>query len=688
MKIKKRIFLAAALLSFNVLGQEAPPSVAAEIKAHTAALARQRAATAQPILKRYLADRQREAEALAKLPPAEAAMKLASLRPTFANAVRLADDAAGLVKESPWLTTPYIGYVVPAISAIRRVPDSLPPDGSLEARINLIAAQGEFEPASFVLAPLVDTAKLEVKATALTGPKGTIPVENVDIKIVKCWWQPATAWNSYFNDPSGRELVPDLLLNDDTLIKVDLEKKEHYLRVDYPDGPEHVWISYQYPASSRIEREHRFDYYKEPVADSPVLLPLKLTAGRAQQFWVTVKVPETAKAGFYEGKITLTADGVPSGQIALRVDVLPFALPDPKTYYDLDRPFIVTMDGLGTLKTELDNFGDDRQQAEKRLSTIYKNQRDHNIFNYSGLHLLSYNKYFHKVILARVMEDDTMLSDLVRQLELIHEAGFRPPLIAAAQGDISARVTRAEEEGAQHFDENIAASAKLLDLVEKILGHRDVYFWGRGEPSRAGLLEQFEGFTALHDVGIKIGQEAKPWHLDVAGHLEDLVNLGGNYYDRQYTASWHALGQRVLSYASPHPGAENPELSRRAHGMMLYKMWFDGTKNNVWVSYRQSWLDFWNPYGYRICMIYPTRDGVVNTIAWEGFREGIDDVRYATKLKQVAAEIIAGGKAEAVTEAKKALLWLELHDEKNGDLNAMRLEMIAAILKLNALLGK
>ena len=85
-------------------------------------------------------------------------------------------------------------------------------------------------------------------------------------------------------------------------------------------------------------------------------------------------------------------------------------------------------------------------------------------------------------------------------------------------------------------------------------------------------------------------------------------------------------------------------------------------------------------------MIYPTRDGVIDTIAWEGFREGIDDVRYATKLKQVAASAIAGGKAPAVTAAKRALLWLERHDEKGGDLDAMRLEMIDHILALQALL--
>ncbi len=684
---KRRMLLAscaAGLLAWPVAGQGLTDG---EIQSLAASVEALNPAAKHPLLKRYLAQVKLELGAVkGGLPPEVAAHQAEALRKTVANVRRLTDDAAALAADSPWLAAPYIGYVVPAVSPIRRTPDSLPPDGSLAPEFQVVAAQGEFEPVSFVLAPLADIARFEVKATALTGPGGAIPAEQVDIKIVKCWWQPATAWNSYFNDPSGRELVPDLLLNDDTLIKVDLEKQEHYLRVDYPGGPEYVWISYPYPASSRIAGEHRFDYYKEPVSDSPVLLPVKLTAGRSQQFWVTVKVPETAAAGNYEGRISLIADGAPAGHFSLRLRVLPFALPDPRTYYDLEKPFITTMDGLGTLKSERENFGGDAARAEQRLRALYKNQRDHNIFNFSGLHILSYNSHFRDIILARVMEDETKRGELVRQLELIREAGFRPPLIAAAQADISARVKRDDEEGARHFKENIAAAGQLMDLVGEVLGHRDVYFWGRGEPSRAGLIEQFEGFAALRGVGVKIGQEAKSWHLDVAGHLEDLVNLGGTYYDRQFTAPWHAVGQKVLSYASPHPGAENPDLSRRCHGMMLYKAWFDGTKNNTWVSYRQNWLDFWSPYGYRICMIYPTRDGVIDTMAWEGFREGIDDVRYATKLKQVAAAAIAGGKPPAVTAAKRALLWLERHDEKGGDLSAMRLEMIDHILTLQDLL--
>ena len=93
---------------------------------------------------------------------------------------------------------------------------------------------------------------------------------------------------------------------------------------------------------------------------------MSLESGRSKQIWLTVKVPEQAKPGLYKGALTLTADGKPAGEMALNLNVLPFTLPDPKTYYDLDRDYIVTMDGLGTLKMELEGIWERSGQGGKK----------------------------------------------------------------------------------------------------------------------------------------------------------------------------------------------------------------------------------------------------------------------------------------------------------------------------------
>ena len=70
-------------------------------------------------------------------------------------------------------------------------------------------------------------------------------------------------------------------------------------------------------------------------------------------------------------------------------------------------------------------------------------------------------------------------------------------------------------------------------------------------------------------------------------------------------------------------------------------------------------------------------------------REAIDDVRYATKMRQLAFEAIATGDVDKRYAGKTALQWFALLDEKSVDLSTMRLEMIRHIVTLHdALEGK
>ena len=663
-------------MSFPVSAQDVAPAACPTLSELSGRLESLRPAAARhPDWDRYVAALEAQSTALRGVRQA-GTDDLDALRQAVANAGRLAEEIADLPADSPWLKTPFVGYVVPAISAIRRTPDRLPPDGDLANRIGVVAAQDEYEPASFVLAPLKDVARLAVRPSALRGPAGVIPVENLDLRVVKCWWQPGTAWTSYFDDPSHRELVPELLLKDDSLVKVDMAAREHYLRVDYPEGPQYVWTSYRYPQDPRLQKDIWFDYLVEPCADSETLEPVALKTGRAQQFWLTVKVPEKAAPGIYTGTLSLIADGAPAGSFTLRLRVLPFALPDPRTYYDLDEPFYVTMFRCGSLKMERRGF-DNQADAEARLMKLFRNLRAHGINHYFG----NFGDPRHYKNWKNT-EDGKLAA---RTFELVREAGFKPPLFATFRASMSARYPPATH--GTDYANALEGARMMLDDLEKIVGHRQVYAWGAGEPHPSTLKKQLPGWKALQEMGVMIGGEGKPWHLGIAGFAEELIDFGGQaYYERSFTDPWHSVGHRVLCYANPHPGNENPEVSRRHHGMMLYKAGYDGTCNHAWFVARDNILDFWLPYGYRDLMVNQVRGGVLDCLAWEGFREGIDDIRYATLLKQTAAKAIASGRIEAVYAAKKALLWLELHDEKRADLNTMRLEMINYLLRLEELL--
>lgn len=84
----------------------------------------------------------------------------------------LAGEAAKLGVDSPWQDAPFFTYVVPAVSSVRRLPDTLPVDGELSHQISLVGALGQYMPASFVVAPLRDVGKLALEASALTQVDG------------------------------------------------------------------------------------------------------------------------------------------------------------------------------------------------------------------------------------------------------------------------------------------------------------------------------------------------------------------------------------------------------------------------------------------------------------------------------------------------------------------------------------
>jgi hypothetical protein len=84
-------------------------------------------------------------------------------------------------------------------------------------------------------------------------------------------------------------------------------------------------------------------------------------------------------------------------------------------------------------------------------------------------------------------------------------------------------------------------------------------------------------------------------------------------------------------------------------------------------------------------MVYPSANGVIDTVQWEGYREGVDDVRYLATLEKLISEKINSSVPEARAAAVKARDYLNrLKDADLGmrDLDAVRLEIIQHILNL------
>lgn len=491
--------------------------------------------------------------------------------------------------------------------------------GAVAKRVSLTACRGEYEPASFVVKARKGLKQLRVECSDLSMPDGSarIPSRNVDIKLIKCWYQAGTA-GVRVHQRDGRtqkRLIPELLVNDDSLVMVDYEKQENYLKLTFPDRIDYRWISTPEP----VDRASLF-LRNCPVKDSDVLLPVDVPAGKNQQFWITVRIPDGIPAGEYAGNIRLLADDTTIDHLDFTVRVLSFELSQP--YYT------ASIDTHANLRAE--DWVSICSYAKSKATFLAELQ------NMAKHGLSNCQHYF-------------TMEDLRPAMELRAQAGMDNKTVYLKGHRINLCASTPEEL------EEVKTKARTIIAIAQEYGTEVVYFYGRDEKTGKNLVAQRKAWEAIREVGGRIFVAGGRDNLALMGDIQDMVVKEG-WPDRKHVEGWHARGQKIFSYANPQIGVENPETYRRNFGLLMWKYEYDGIANN---AYQQNfgfvWNDFDHNYYRSHTIAYPTVDGVVDTIAWEGFREGIDDVRYMTTLEKLIRTVgqSAGKNDAAVANAER-----------------------------------
>ncbi|MEW6387254.1 MAG: hypothetical protein AB1491_07040 [Thermodesulfobacteriota bacterium] len=529
------------------------------------------------------------------------------------------------------VTNFYEIFLTKAISNIPILPNVSPLYGSPLQELTVIACPGEYEPVTFTVRAHQGLSGLLVTPSDLQNGKFTIPASALDIKVVKCWFQSGRK----INETKQCVLVPELLLKDDKLVRVDLENKKNYLRTKDPSGEEH------YVCISGPTSEHLQDILPR---DADTLQPVDLPQGTNKQFWITVNVPADAHPGLYEGKIRLAAVNVPTIQLRFKLRVLPFALEKPGLKYSIYYRGKLTEDGKGTIGSE---FKSPQQYLAEMLN-----------------------------LKAHGVEDPTIYQEsealLCKELELRARAGISQDALYS----LGVRT------GNPQIEEALATLRykvkKWLEIAGQY-GYAMLYVYGIDEARGEIVKSQRPAWEAVRQTGGKVFVAIRKGFFGVVGDLLDLAIFGGPP-DPQEAKNYHQVGNQIFCYSNPQVGVEEPETYRRNFGLLLWKSEYDGAMN---YAYQHSFGHIWNDFDsekerYRDHVFaYPTIDGVIDTIQWEGFREGIDDVRYlATLLKTILQT--------RVTKPKLAAQAQNLVDniDPQGDLDVLRAEMIEWILQL------
>lgn len=539
--------------------------------------------------------------------------------------------------------------VVPAITDNYILDDYQPADTDQPAAIRLVAAPDEYEPASFVVFANEQIDNLQLTASDLIGPTGaSLTGASIDIRIVKRWYQRIFAANSDPADMRLRHLTPELLVYDDDLIKI--EGKDNYLRME----------SGEYRKISEPGKIQTFKNPKPedfPVRDARELQPLTINEGGNRQFWVTLHLPPDAQAGIYSADITLRQGERFLATIPLTVEVLPFDLDAAQINYSFYY--------RGKLDKDWPNGSVSSEYKSKaQLLSDYQNLAAHGISN-----PIIY-QYFSTGFLDEVFS-------LREQAGLDNSRIFYMGLPEAAGTD--GRVSPW-----------LAGNVKGVLELARDYGAEDVYFYAKDEARDEMLVMQYPYWDVIKQAGGKVmaagwqshGRQAG--NFEITGGREDLfVSLGALRLEE--ARNWHGKGRLIYSYQNPTGGWEIPETWRRNYGLLLWQYEYDGGSPYAWQhSYGNVWNDFDSNQYKDHNFTYPTLDGQIDTVQWEGLREGVDDVRYLSTLVNALAEVAKDDQPSAI----EARAWLrELKDRPLGqsDLSKIRAEMVAHIIALKGL---
>lgn len=424
-------------------------------------------------------------------------------------------------------------------------------------------------------------------------------------------------WRKQYN----LALTPEILLNNDALVTTD--SADTYLMVT--------------STNVRVSRTDSFAGYGTasttafPFQDAATLQPVNISSGTNKQFWITVKVPTGTSAGTYSSAITLSSGGITLKTLTLNVRVLPFSLATPNMTFGLFYLATLTTSTPGTISSS-------GSKNETQFTAEMQDMVNHGY---------------------TVSDMTTQGSDalLARAIDIRRSAGMD--------------VSNFYYEGCVITSCSTSTMKHYADLLAPH-GVSQVYIYGLDE-SDMSATSTITAMQDMHSAGIKIF-DAQSVAQAQAGAVPSYLDTAITSFtpDSGIAALYHGNGYKVLSYANPQAGTASPETYRRNYGFILWQKNYDGVMD--W-AYEYNFVG--NSYYDGTSMTFPTANGVIDTIEWEGMREGADDIKYLTTLQNLINNPPSG---KSTAGAQAYLANLKISPLGRFDLNDVRATIVNYIL--------
>ena len=519
-------------------------------------------------------------------------------------------------------------------------PNTVPRSASLNPCLRIFASLGEYEPVTFTVLPLRELAGATVATSELRCGQAAIPAENIDIRAVRFMHvRPNySAFHSY-------SVAPDVL--------------EH--------------------------RDH-----------------IDLRQGSNQRYWVTVKVPDDAQPGVYEGRLTFQPTGGQSAEVPVKLRVLPIRLrTNPEHVYGMYYRDPLSM--LRERNTAVANEYFQRKAELERRDMVEHGMNCH-ISSISGLDRDNQGRW----------TIDGAETERRIALDRKHGLAGRPLAVSFGVEHWYAKLVDKKGLGShlrlvrpdvpQSFFDEVTKMVEAIEQERRARGWPEFLYYPIDEPSTEEKSVRFmEGvLKAIKQVpGVRTYVTADPTHEQ----FEPLWAYVDVWCCQPFVFGCEKIKQlshekHIEFWCYPnHISGENDHTPVRGARMTFgFGFWRSGFKALIPWIYQSSTGDPWNYLdgSYMDFFNRSTPDGEPIPVAlWEAYREGIDDGRYIYTLARLIAEgKRKGGRAEelaAAAEKELRSVWEAIdvqekykHDRlwSGTDFDAYRWLLAAKILEL------
>lgn len=456
-----------------------------------------------------------------------------------------------------------------------------------EPTLEVSAAPGEYEPVSFALRPLRALAMVSFRVATLVSDRGSIPMEKIRV-----------SWVRTLDKRTAADGV------------------EYY--ADYPV------------------------YLEEAAAES-------ISSRQTRWVWVSVHVPRDTPPGRYTGPIEVLVDGSGTARLNLVVQVHPIELPRA------DPSFSITIDPdhEGATIEEFEAAFEDMREHGMTQGAIWFGPRVSEVDEKGGVVTISFDA----------------ASPYLRCMDAMKNAGFAASVLIGGDTAQAFAILQTTE----------PASNLRRVLLEK--GNRGGVWksWGSALPPftpelkglYARVVEEWQkeharrGWPALwldtRDEPFDDGPTLQQQAIDILTCLVPLKGLHTTVlgrYNAQQIARFGPLVDDIVMAGGTPSRSTVEELKKGGKGALIYNVDTRGVFPEVlrYAAGYYQWVNnldglaiwryqgvFGDPYddldgtmGDQL-YLYPARPGRTGgaALAWEAYREGIDDYRYLQALSTI-----------------------------------------------------